>query len=167
MTKYLAQKFLWFRGRGFIQISQKTLVSLFPFLLFSAIVRVISQSLFSDRGYINMLFSVSDWFPGFQLTGLVLSNLANFIGGLADPLATYFAGKYTAGHYGRSTGMTGVTALMVSLIVGSQELLIGPINDGLLTQVNLPVAINIIGSIFLGYLIGQIFDYQKPVTTKS
>ena len=56
MTKYLVQKFLWFRERGFVQISQKTLVSLFPFLLFSAIVRVISQSLFSDRGYVNMLF---------------------------------------------------------------------------------------------------------------
>ena len=56
MTKYLVQKFLWFRERVFVQISQKTLVSLFPFLLFSAIVRVISQSLFSDRGYVNMLF---------------------------------------------------------------------------------------------------------------
>lgn len=56
MTKYLVQKFLWFRERGFVQITQKTLVSLFPFLLFSAIIRVISQSFFSDRGYINMLF---------------------------------------------------------------------------------------------------------------
>lgn len=108
-----------------------------------------------------MLFSVSDWFPGFQLMGQVLSNLSNFTGGLAGPLATYFAGKYTVGHYGRSTGTAGVTALMVSLIVGSQELLIGPINDGLLTRVNLPVAINIIGSIFLGYLIGQIFRLSK------
>lgn len=110
MIKYLVQKFLRFRERGFVQITQKTLVSLFPFLLFSAIVRVISQSFFSDRGYINMLFSVSYWFPGFQLTGQVLSNLSNFTSGLAGPLATYFAGKYTAGHYGRSTGTAGVTA---------------------------------------------------------
>ena len=66
MIKYLVQKFLWFRERGFVQITQKTLVSLFPFLLFSAIVRVISQSFFSDRGYINMLFSVSAWFQGFS-----------------------------------------------------------------------------------------------------
>lgn len=29
MTKYLVQKFLWFRERGFVQITQKTLVSLF------------------------------------------------------------------------------------------------------------------------------------------
>ena len=98
MTKYLAQKFLWFRERGFVQISQKTLVSLFPFLLFSAIVRVISQSLFSDRGYVNMLFSVSDWFPGFELTGQVLSNLSSFIGDLAGLLATYFAGKIGRAH---------------------------------------------------------------------
>ena len=161
MTKYLAQKFLWFRGRGFIQISQKTLVSLFPFLLFSAFVRVISQSLFSDRGYINMLFSVLDWFPGFELTGQVLSNLSNFTGGLAGPLATYFAGKYTAGHYGRSTGTAGVTALLVSFIVSSQGLLMGPLRDGQLSHIHLPASTDIFLAIFLGYLIGQIFRLSK------
>ena len=161
MIKYLVQKFLWFRERGFVQITQKTLVSLFPFLLFSAIVRVISQSVFSDRGYINMLFSVSAWFPGFQLTGQVLSNLSNFTSGLAGPLATYFAGKYTAEHYGRSTGTAGVTALMVSFLVSSQGLLMGPLRDGQLSHINLPATTNIFLAIFLGYLIGQIFRLSK------
>lgn len=161
MTKHLVQKFLWFRERGFVQITQKTLVSLFPFLLFSAIIRVISQSFFSDRGYINMLFSVSDWFPGFQLTGQVLSNLSNFTGGLAGPLATYFAGKYTAGHYGRSTGTAGVTALLVSFIVSSQGLLLGSLRDGQFSHINLPATTNIVLAIFLGYLIGQIFRLSK------
>ena len=161
MTKYLVQKFLWFRERGFVQITQKTLVSLFPFLLFTAIIRVISQSFFLDRGYINMLFSVSDWFPGFQLTGQVLSNLSNFTGGLAGPLATYFAGKYTAGHYGRSTGTAGVTALLVSFIVSSQGLLLGSLRDGQLSHINLPATTNIVLAIFLGYLIGQIFRLSK------
>lgn len=31
MTKYLVQKFFWLREKSLIQISQKTLVSLFPF----------------------------------------------------------------------------------------------------------------------------------------
>ena len=155
------QKFLRFRERGFVQITQKTLLSLFPFLLFSAIVRVISQSFFSDRGYINKLFSVSDWLPGFQLTGQVLSNLSNFTSGLAGPLATYFAGKYTAGHYGRSTGTAGVTALMVSFLVSSQGLLMGPLRDGQLSHINLPATTNIFLAIFLGYLIGQIFRLSK------
>ena len=161
MIKYLVQKFLWFRERGFVQTAQKTLVSLFPFLLFSAIVRVISQSFFLDRGYINMLFSVSDWFPRFQLTGQVLSNLSNFTSGLAGPLATYFAGKYTAGHYGRSTGTAGVTALMVSFLVSSQGLLMSPLREGQLSHINLPAATNIFLAIFLGYLIGQIFRLSK------
>ena len=104
-----------------------------------------------------MLFSVSDWFPVFQVTGQVLSNLSNFIGGLAGPLATYFAGKYSAGHYGRSTGTAGVTALLVSLILGSQQLLVAPLNDGQLTRINLPATTNIFLAIVLGYLIGQIF----------
>ena len=108
-----------------------------------------------------MLFSVSDWFPGFQLTGQVLSNLSSFIGGLAGPLATYFAGKYTAGHYGRSTGTTGVTALLVSFIVSSQGLLMGPLRDGQLSPIHLSASTNIFLAIFLGYLIGQIFRLSK------
>ena len=108
-----------------------------------------------------MLFSVSDWFPGFQLTGQVLSNLSNFTSGLAGPLATYFAGKYTAGHYGRSTGRAGVTALMVSFLVSSQGLLMGPLRDEQLSHINLPATTNIFLAIFLGYLIGQIFRLSK------
>lgn len=108
-----------------------------------------------------MLFSVSDWFPGFQLTGQVLSNLSNFTSGLAGPLATYFAGEYTAGHYGRSTGTAGVTALMVSFLVSSQGLLMGPLRDGQLSHINLPATTNIFLVIFLGYLIGQIFRLSK------
>ncbi|MEF2566716.1 MAG: PTS sugar transporter subunit IIC, partial [Streptococcus salivarius] len=76
-------------------MTQKTLVSLFPFFLFSGIIRVISLSVFSELGYINQLFSVSDWLPAFKITGQVLNNLSSFLGGLAGPLSTYFAGKYT------------------------------------------------------------------------
>ena len=161
MINYLVQRFLWFRERGFVQITQKTLVSLFPFFLFSGIIRVISLSIFSELGYINQLFSVSDWLPAFRITGQVLSNLSNFLGGLAGPLSTYFAGKYTAGHYGRSTGTAGVTSLLVSLTIGSQELLMSPINDGDLTRINLPAAINIMLAIFVGYLVGQIFRFSR------
>ena len=161
MTNYLVQRFLWFRERGFVQITQKTLVSLFPFFLFSGIIRVISLSVFSELGYINQLFSVSDWLPAFKITGQVLNNLSNFLGGLAGPLSTYFAGKYTAGHYGRSTGTAGVTSLLVSLTIGSQELLMSPINDGDLTRINLPASINIMLAIFVGYLVGQIFRFSR------
>ena len=161
MINYLVQRFLWFRERGFVQITQKTLVSLFPFFLFSGIIRVISLSVFSELGYINQLFSVSDWLPAFKITGQVLNNLSNFLGGLAGPLSTYFAGKYTAGHYGRSTGTAGVTSLLVSLTIGSQELLMSPINDGDLTRINLPASINIMLAIFVGYLVGQIFRFSR------
>ena len=112
-------------------------------------------------GYINQLFSVSDWLPAFRTSGQVLINLSSFLGGLAGPLSTYFAGKYTAGHYGRSTGTAGVTSLLVSLIIGSQELLMSPLNDGDLTRINLPASINIMLAIFVGYLVGQIFRFSR------
>ena len=163
MINYLILRFLWLRERGFVQITQKTLVSLFPFFLISGIIRVISLSVFSEMGYINQLFSVSDWLPTFKITGQVLINLSNFLGGLAGPLSTYFAGKYTAGHYGRSTGTAGVTSLLVSLIIGSQELLLSPLNDdGVLARINLPDSINIILAIFVGYLVCLLYTSPSP-----
>ena len=56
MTKYLVQKFFWLREKSLIQISQKTLVSLFPFFLFSGIIRDRSISLFRSRLYPSALF---------------------------------------------------------------------------------------------------------------
>ena len=72
MTKYLVQKFFWLREKSLIQISQKTLVSLFPFFLFSGIIRVIALSVFSDRGYIHQLFSMDSWLPWDQAISQVL-----------------------------------------------------------------------------------------------
>lgn len=46
MIDYLILRFLWLRERGFVQITQKTLISLFPFFLISGIIRVISLSVF-------------------------------------------------------------------------------------------------------------------------
>ncbi|WP_247922533.1 PTS sugar transporter subunit IIC, partial [Streptococcus salivarius] len=125
------------------------------------IIRAIALSGFSERGYINQLFSVSDWLPAFKITGQVLNNLSSFLGGLAGPMSTYFAGKYTAGHYGRSTGTAGVTSLLVSLIIGSRELLMSPLNDGDLTRISLPASVNIMLAIFVGYLVGQIFRFSR------
>lgn len=75
MTKYLVQKFFWLREKSLIQISQKTLVSLFPFFLFSGIIRVIALSVFSDRGYIHQLFSMDSWLPWNQAISQVLGNI--------------------------------------------------------------------------------------------
>ena len=67
MTKYFVQKFFWLREKSLIQITQKTLVSLFPFFLFSGIIRVIALSVFSDRGYIHQLFSMDSCYHGIRL----------------------------------------------------------------------------------------------------
>ena len=83
MTKYLVQKFFWLREKSLIQISQKTLVSLFPFFLFSGIVRVIALSVFSDRGYIYQLFSMDSWLPWDQAMRQLL---INFSGAFSDLL---------------------------------------------------------------------------------
>ena len=137
----------WFRSFPFSSFQE--LFGWFRYLSFQSLVILIS------------CFQFLIGCQPFRITGQVLNNLSSFLGGLAGPLSTYFAGKYTAGHYGRSTGTAGVTSLLVSLTIGSQELLMSPINDGDLTRINLPASINIMLAIFVGYLVGQIFRFSR------
>ena len=161
MYNRIIQRLMIFHQRSFIQIAQKTLVSLFPFLLLSAVARVISLSVFSPYGYINQLFNVSSWLPFYTSVGNYFTNFTAIIGGAFGLLTTYFSAKYTAGHYGRSTGTVGITAFFFSLIINSRELFAAPLNDGLLTRVNLPVDVNLLVAILIGYLVGQIFRWTS------
>lgn len=144
---------------GIVQIGQKTLVSLFPFIILVAITRIIGDSVFSSTGYINMLLNISSWLPQFQTIGLFLTNFSSFLGRALGLLTAYFSAKYTAGYYGKSTGTAGITAFFFNLILYSRELFTAPLNDGALTRVNFPVSTNLIFTIFIGYLVGKIFDW--------
>ena len=107
-----------------------------------------------------MLLSISSWLPQFQTIGLFLTNFSSLLGGAVGLLLTaYFSAKYTAGYYGKSTGTAGITAFFFNLILYSRELFTAPLNDGALTRVNFPVATNLIFAIFIGYLVGKIFDW--------
>ena len=162
IDQYLIKKIIAFRQMSFIKITQETLVSLFPFFLLTTITMVFSESIFGINGYINNLFAIRHWFPHFSTISLVTTNFTYLIGGLAGPLATYFSAKYTAGYYGRSTGTAGITAFIFSLLVNSRELFSVVLNDGALTRINLPVNINLIVAILIGYVVGQIFRFSSP-----
>ncbi|EFW08319.1 cellobiose-specific PTS system IIC component [Streptococcus anginosus 1_2_62CV] len=162
IDQYLIKKMIAFRQMSFIKITQETLVSLFPFFLLTTITMVLSESIFSVNGYINNLFSVRSWFPYFSTIGLVLTNCTALIGGLSGPLATYFSAKYTAGHYGRSTGTAGITAFIFSLLIHSRKLFSALLKDGALMKISLPVNINLIVAILMGYIVGQIFRFSSP-----
>ena len=162
IDQYLIKKMIAFRQMSFIKITQETLVSLFPFFLLTTITMVFSESIFGINGYINNLFAIRHWFPHFSTISLVTTNFTYLIGGLAGPLATYFSAKYTAGYYGRSTGTAGITAFIFSLLVNSRELFSVVLNDGALTRINLPVNINLIVAILIGYVVGQIFRFSSP-----
>ena len=159
MKNLIINNIIRFRKMAFIQIGQKTLVSLFPFMILVALTRIIGASVFSPSGYINMLFSLSSWLPQFQTIGVFLTNFSSLVGGTVGLLTAYFSAKYTAGYYGKSTGTAGITAFFFNLILYSRELFTAPLNDGALIRVHFPVTTNLIFAIIIGYLVGKIFDW--------
>lgn len=163
MQIFFINQFLSLRKRLLVQIIQKTLVSVFPFLLLATVVLVFSEAVFKPAGFINSLFGISSWFPYFEVTGRALSNLVFLLGGLTASLVSYFAAKYTAGAYGRSTGTAGISAFIFSLLINSRELFSAGLNDGALTRINLPVNFNLFIAVLIGYVIGQIFRWSNPL----
>ncbi|KXT77277.1 PTS sugar transporter subunit IIC [Streptococcus sp. DD13] len=151
------------RNISFVKILQMTLVSLFPFLLLTTITLTISESIFTEGGFINSLFSVYRWFPAYPTISRMLLNFTTILGGLAGPMTTYFAAKYTAGYYERSTGTAGITAFLFSLLFHSRGLFGGLLTDGNFMQMSLPVNINLVVAILIGYAIGQIFRFSNPL----
>lgn len=163
MQVLLMNRLISLRRRRLVQIVQKTLVSVFPFMLLTTCILIFSEAVFEPTGFINSLFDIDSWFPYFQLTGRLLSNLVYLLGGITAPLAAYFAAKYTAGSYGRSTGTAGISAFVFSLLINSRELFAVVLNDGDLTRINLPVNFNLFVAILIGCLIGQIFRLSNPL----
>lgn len=153
------------RKRRLVQITQKTLVSLFPFMLLTAILLIISESVFSEGGFINNLFKLTKVIPFYIPISNLLSHIVLLFVGLMAPVTTYFAAKYTAGSYGRSTGTAGISAFIFSVIIYSRDLFTAPRTDIslTLTRINLSVNYNILIAILIGYVIGQIFRLSNPL----
>ncbi len=162
MRKGLMRFLLSVRERRLVRISQKTMVSVFPFVLLATITAIFSEAFFDRGGYINILFKISDSLPYFKYIGRVVSNFSLLLGGLIAPVICYFAAKYTARSYKCTSGTAGMTAFIYSLIVNSRELFDTPINDGALTRINLAINFNMFTAICVGYIIGQIFRLTNP-----
>ncbi|MGL6299398.1 hypothetical protein ACR31S_01925 [Streptococcus iniae] len=99
----------------------------------------------------------------FTMITSLLSHLVLLFVGLMAPLTTYFAAKYTAGSYGRSTGTAGISAFLFSLIFYSRELFEAPRSDNFLSPIHLSVHFNLLLAILIGYVIGHIFRLSNPL----
>lgn len=132
MINYLVQSFSGFVERGFVKLRRKPWFR--SSFLFSELFGWFSLSVFSELGYINRCFSLIGRQP-FKITGRC-STISSFLG-LAGPLSTYFAGKYTRLVTAcRSTGSHGWPPFgqfdnRIARVVNVS------INDGDLTRINL------------------------------
>lgn len=160
MANHIIRKLIALRKQSFVTIGRKTLLSLFPFFLFATFTVVISESVFSTYGLINHLLSVESWFPYFRETGRAFENLTALTASMTAPLAAYFSAKYTTSHYGQRTEAAAITAFIFSLLANSREFFTAPLTDGVLTRINLPVEINLIVAIAVGYGVGQVFRFS-------
>lgn len=166
MQEFIAPKIFWLCEKKFVRVAQKTFVSLFPFVLLASITRVLSVALFFRYGFINQLFSVSSWLPFFDNIGTFFSNFSFLVGGLTGLLTSYFSARYTAEINKKDADIAGITGFIFSLIIYSYELFNNSFNDGLLTKVNLPLNVNLVVAVFMGYIVGEIFHFTDKDSKK-
>ncbi len=149
MTKYLVQKFFWLREKSLIQISQKTLVSLFPFF-------PIFRNHSGDRS-IGLLpieaISISSfrWIAGCHGIKLLVKSLSifpTFLGGLAGPLADPPSLENTQLSTMVEVQDSRCDSSFSQSNSGVSELLVGPLNEGQVTRIHLSATTNIVLAIF-------------------
>ena len=152
-----------YRRLSFIRVAYRTFTTIFPFVLIGTFCKIISNNLLQSDGFLYNVLYLADWTQaswlqpiegGFHFLAQVL---LNFIGLYVAYLAAY----YTAQSYHREQQLAGVTGIAVILISAYQ---VGSRTNTFTSSMNwrLLSMQNILISLLIGYLVGQIFRWLSP-----
>lgn len=92
LVAWMAQK----KEQPTIKAVRRTLVMIFPFVLLGSFMQILAQSVFSQIGFLNSIFQLSDKVPAFEKIYYFFTNLSFFTLGISALLAAYQVANYQA-----------------------------------------------------------------------
>lgn len=87
-----------------------TLTLLFPFVLIGAYVSFLNQAIFQRNGFLNHIYGISRWFPGFKRLTTYTTMLNLSINGIIAVIAAFAAANFVARSAHRDNLLAGLTA---------------------------------------------------------
>ncbi|MFC6201162.1 PTS transporter subunit EIIC [Lactiplantibacillus nangangensis] len=116
IIKKVAQTLLswedWLNKRRYYHALRETLTLLFPFVLIGAFISVFNQACFQKNGFLNQIYRLSHWVPGFSQFGIYTGMLSQTVNGVIAVVAAFAAANFAVRASRRDNLLAGLTAAL-------------------------------------------------------
>ncbi|WP_234002739.1 hypothetical protein [Lactobacillus sp. CBA3605] len=110
MGQQLLRMEAWLNRRRYFQAIQATLQLLFPIVLLGAYVDSVNQAIFQKNGFLNQIYAISHWLPGFSHFARYTTLLSTSLNGLIAVVAAFAAANFVVRSAQRDYLLAGMTA---------------------------------------------------------
>lgn len=163
MTKIdqLVDKLVSFRQLSFIQIVQRTMVTLFPIALIGCIAGVISYVFLSPSGFIGSVLYIKHWLPNYRFWRSISNDISIVTVGFLAPYAAYVSAQLTTRLRRGENPSVGVAAMACYVLIFYH----GVRQNSSVIDMRYYTANWFIVGVIIGYLVGLIFVRFGQQTT--
>lgn len=154
----LAQITLKLQRLLFYRIIQRTVLMIFPFVLFGSFIKIIQITILGKDSFLTAIIPKlnNDWI--FNHVNDIATALYSLTLGWVAVMATFGAAKYTAKHFNRDDQLAGLTSISSLLIITFTYSKVQPLSfHGTVLGMR-----GLLFAILLGMLIGWVFKISSP-----
>lgn len=151
LTKYenmMVNRIVTLRKTKIYGAIQRTMVLLYPFVIFGAVMTMIRSTTFVKGGFFDSLFKTTSWIPHISGISFFLGALARMSVGFAAVIAAYGVARFLAEEFQRDEQLAGITA-----IIGFMTLNFYNVEDGIVGFETAGIGFS---SLFFGIVAGVI-----------
>ncbi|MDN7145879.1 PTS transporter subunit EIIC [Liquorilactobacillus mali] len=103
--------------RNYLLTVREAVTILFPFILVGIYVELLSNAIFHKHGFLNNIYHIDQWFPGFKIFSRYFTILNFSINGVISVVLTFLVAKIAVRKSSESGLVAGITAISSFLMV--------------------------------------------------
>lgn len=152
-NKKVVDRLVRFRQLSFIQIMQRTMVTLFPVVLIGSFAGILSYVFFSPSGFLGSVLYVKHWLFQYHFLQNLFGDVSVVTVGFLAPYATFVSAQLTVHQHHREIPATGIIAMACYVLIFYHS--IRP--NGNTIDMRYYTANWFVVGVIIGYLLGLIF----------
>lgn len=152
-TDHLIDKLVSFRQLSFIQIVQRTMLTLFPIVLIGSIAGTLSAVFLSPTGFLGSTFHIKHWLTGYRFWRNIFGDINVVTVGFVAPYAAYVSAQLTARQSKGEIPAVGISAMACYVLIFYHSVQ----QNGNIIDMRYYTANWFIIGVLVGYLVGRFF----------
>lgn len=150
-----------FRQLSFIQIIQRTMVTLFPIALIGSVTGILSYVLFTPSGFLGSVLGIRHWLPQYRFFQIIFNDASVVTVGFLAPYAAFISAQLKTRQHHREVPSVGVTAMACYVLLFYHSV---RLNNSVIDMRYYTANWFIVG-VVVGYIVGWIFIKLGRQTT--